>query len=109
VTATTPGDGRPGSAGTVAGRPASSRPEPSHRPRPGGGSARRLIRTILFGSVAVILAIAWLVHELGLDADELLGYAVTSLALVAVVALFGMLAGGILWWVQRRWHRRERR
>lgn len=56
---------------------------------------RRLIRTIVLGTAAVAAAIYWLARELGIDSEELLDYALTSLMLVGamvVLALGGALA-----------------
>ena len=66
---------------------------------------RRLIRTIVLGSVAVFAAIAWLSSELGMDRDELIEYALTGLWLVlgmVVLALAGAaLLRGLKWLLQR--------
>jgi|TARA_Y100001933_G_scaffold8761_2_gene7840 hypothetical protein len=66
---------------------------------------RRLIRTIVLGSVAVFAAIAWLSSELGMDRDELIEYALTGLWLVlgmVVLALAGAaLLRGLKWLLRR--------
>jgi hypothetical protein len=56
---------------------------------------RRLARTIVLGALAVFAGIAWLTRELGMDAAELRGFALTSMMLVAgviVLALAGAAA-----------------
>jgi hypothetical protein len=55
-------------------------------------AGRRLTRTIVLGAIVVFLAIYWLVDQMGLDRDELLGYALTSLLLVGALALLALLA-----------------
>jgi drug/metabolite transporter (DMT)-like permease len=62
---------------------------------------RRLTRTILLGAVVVFLGIAWLARELGLDRDELLGYAFTSLLLVAGAVLLALVAAALMRLVKR--------
>lgn len=66
---------------------------------------RRLIRTIVLGSVAVFAAIAWLSSELGMDRGELIEYALTGLWLVlgmVVLALAGAaLLRGLKWLLRR--------
>jgi len=82
-----PGSGPPGSG--------------RRRKRARDGGSQRLVRTILLGAVAAVFAIAWLARELGLDADELIGYLGASLVLVGLVVVLGILAGGLLWLVRR--------
>ena len=60
----------------------------------------RLTRTVLLGSVAVAFAIYWLAQSYGVDTAELLGYLKTSLAFVLFFALFGILAGMLIWLVR---------
>ncbi len=53
---------------------------------------RRLTRTIVLGTVAVVASLAWLATELGMDRRELLDFALTSLLMVlalVVLAIFG--------------------
>jgi len=66
-----------------------------------GNRSRRLTRTILLGSAAVFLAIAWLARELELDTAELRGYLITSLLLVAAVVLLAVLMAGLIGLVRR--------
>lgn len=80
--------------------------DPRRRGRPTGStgalerarrsSQRRLVRTIVLGTIAVFAAIAWLATEFGMDRDELLGYAVTSLALVLGMVLLALLGAAVL-------------
>lgn len=55
----------------------------------------RLTRTIVLGAIVVFLAILWLADQFGLDRQELLGYALTSLMLVGGLVILG-LAGAAL-------------
>lgn len=62
------------------------------RRAPGSLRQRRLVRTIVLGSVAVVASIAWLAGQLGMDREELLDFALTSVLLVGglvVLAVFG--------------------
>jgi apolipoprotein N-acyltransferase len=74
--------------------------------KPAGG--QRLVRTIVFGAVAVVAAILWVARELDLDRQELLGFAATSLALVGLFAVLGLVAGVLFWLVRRARLRRGR-
>lgn len=60
------------------------------------GSQRRLVRTIVLGTVAVVAAIAWMASEFGMDARELGGYALTSVAMVAAAVVLGLAGAGLL-------------
>lgn len=103
------------------GRPerARRRPLEGQRSRPGGGrgrrapsagrgGAKRLARTILLGAVAAVAALTWLARELGLDQDELLGYAATSVVLVAALVLAGAMLGVLFWFIRRERGPRDR-
>ena len=59
-------------------------------------SQRRLVRTIVLGTLAVFAAIAWLASELGMDTGELLGYALTSLMMVAGVVVLALAGAALL-------------
>jgi high-affinity Fe2+/Pb2+ permease len=72
--------------------------------RSGGG---RLARTVVLGAVAVAFAIYWLAAELGLDREELLGYAAGSLLLVGVLVVLGMVLGALVWLARRAAERRR--
>lgn len=61
----------------------------------------RLLRTIGLGSVAVVLAIAWLVREFQLDVDELLGYLGVSVMFVLAFAACGAAGFALLWLIKR--------
>ena len=60
----------------------------------------RLTRTVLLGSVAVAVGVYWLADSYGVDTDELLDYLRTSAAFVLFFALFGVLAGMVIWLVR---------
>lgn len=64
------------------------------------GSA--LIRALVGGAFAVVAALYWLVRELGLDRAELMDFALTSLAFIAVFAVPGIAAGAVLGILRRR-------
>jgi hypothetical protein len=57
----------------------------------GSAAGRRLTRTIVLGAIVVFLALYWLADQMGLDRNELLGYALTSLMLVGVLVLFALI------------------
>ncbi len=66
---------------------------------------RRLVRTIVLGAVAVFAGIAWLAMEFGMDRDELIGYALTSLMLVlamVALALVGVVLIRLVRWLLGR-------
>lgn len=60
----------------------------------------RLTRTVLLGSLAVAFGVYWLAQSYGVDTSELLDYLRTSLAFVLFFALFGVLAGMLLWLIR---------
>ena len=64
-------------------------------------SQKRLVRTIVLGAVAVLVAIAWLAREFGIETRELIGFFGSSLLLVLMLAVLG-LAGAALLWLFRR-------
>jgi uncharacterized membrane protein len=66
-----------------------------------GAAGRRLTRTILLGAVTVFLAIYWLSDQMGLDRDELLGYALTSLLLVGAVVVLALLGALLIRLIKR--------
>jgi hypothetical protein len=57
--------------------------------------------------VAVVAAIAWVSREMGLDRQELLGYAGASLMLILGFAVLGVCAGALLWLLRRARSRRD--
>ena len=61
----------------------------------------RLARTIGLGTVAVTLALAWLVREFQLDVDELLGFLGVSVLFVLGFAACGALGFAVLWLIRR--------
>jgi uncharacterized membrane protein len=63
---------------------------------------RRLTRTIVLGAVAVLAGIAWLARELGMDAAELRGFAVTSVWLVFAMMLLAVVGAVLLRLLRRR-------
>ena len=64
-------------------------------------TSKRLVRTILLGTLAVAFAVIWLARELELNPDELLSYLGGSLLLVAIVIGFSLLGGCCVWLVKR--------
>ncbi len=60
----------------------------------------RLTRTVLLGSIAVAVGIYWLAQSYGVDTAELFGYLKTSLAFVFFFAVFGVLAGMLIWLIR---------
>ena len=64
-------------------------------------TSNRLVRTILLGSAAVVLALAWLVREFQLDVDELLGFLGVSALFVLGFAACGVLGFALVWLVKR--------
>lgn len=77
----------------------------SERQRSPAARQRRLTRTIVLGSVAVAAGIAWLADSLGMDAGELMDFAVTSALLVLGVVLLALLGAatlrGLKWLLRR--------
>lgn len=69
-------------------------------------SHARLTRTILLGTVAVALAIAWLADAYDVQMADLLSALTASLAFVGVFAALaltaGLLLGGLRWLLSRR-------
>lgn len=57
---------------------------------------RRLVRTIVLGTVAVVAGIAWLAGELGMNKEELLDFAGTSALLVGAMVLLALLGAAVL-------------
>lgn len=73
------------------------------------GRQARLVRTIVLGALAVVAGLGWLTVELGMDPDELTGYALTSLLLVAGAVLVALAGAGLLVGLRQLRRRRERR
>lgn len=62
----------------------------------GSQRQRRLVRSIVLGTLAVVASIVWLAGELGMDRRELLDFALTSLLMVlATVGLAILGAAGL--------------
>lgn len=57
---------------------------------------RRLVRTIVLGTVAVAFGIYWLAGELGMDRQELLDFARTSAFMVGGLVVLALLGAGVL-------------
>ena len=72
-----------------------------NRQRLGSRRQRRLMRTLLLGTLAVAAAIYWLAREYGMDMAELAGFLWASLAFVAGLAI-AALAGAALLRAARR-------
>lgn len=66
-----------------------------------GSSQRRLARSVVLGALAVAAAIAWLATELGMDTDELLGFAGTSLLLVGSMVVLAVGGAGLVRLIRR--------
>ena len=60
----------------------------------------RLTRSILLGTVAVAFGLYYLADSYGVDTAELFDYLKTSLAFVLFFALFGILAGMLIWLIR---------
>jgi apolipoprotein N-acyltransferase len=60
----------------------------------------RLTRTVLLGSIAVAFGVYWLAQSYGVDTAVLFDYLKTSLAFVLFFALFGVLAGMLIWLIR---------
>ena len=60
----------------------------------------RLARTVVLGSVAVAFGLYYLAQSYGVDGAEMLDYLKTSLAFVLFFAVFGMLAGLLVWLIK---------
>lgn len=90
-------------------RATASRRDSGRRPRsaPHRSGGGRLARTIVLGAVAVAFAIYWLAAELGLDRDELLGYAAVSVLFVGVLVVLGLVLGVLVWLARRAAERRR--
>ena len=70
----------------------------------GGARARKsntLIRTVLLGTVAVVVGLYWLGGAFGVDRAEMLYYLMASLIFVCIFGGIGVIAGGTLWLVKR--------
>ena len=65
-------------------------------------TTRRLIRTVILGSVTAAAAIWWLAPAFGADRDQLLDYVLQSTVFVLVLAVPAVLVGGLLVWLRRR-------
>ena len=61
-----------------------------------------LARTILLGCIAAALGIWWLGRAYEVDNEQMLGYLVSSVAFVALMAILGVGGAAVLWLVRRR-------
>ncbi len=61
----------------------------------------RLVRSIVLGALAVAAGVGWLAVELGMDRRVLAEYALTSLALVAVLVVLAVAGAVVLRLVRR--------
>ena len=68
----------------------------------------RLTRTILLGTVAVALAIAWLADAYDVETKDLLQALTASLSFVGVFAALAVLGGLLLGLARRLWRRSRR-
>ena len=75
--------------------------------RRGSASHDRLKRTIIWGSVALLVALFWMVYELGVDAAEVMSFLGASLAFVLGFVVLGVAVGaafiGVRWLVSGRY------
>jgi protein-S-isoprenylcysteine O-methyltransferase Ste14 len=80
----------------------SRRPRRDERRRRGRTRGRnRLGRTVVLGTVAVVLALWWVARELDLDREQLLGYLGTSAVFVAGLIILSLAGAAALWLVKR--------
>lgn len=84
-------------------RPVEQRPrsDVARRAARSGLAGRRLTRTIVLGSLAVLAALAWLADTLDMDTELLKEYALTALLLVGVLVVAGLVGAALLWLVKR--------
>jgi len=68
---------------------------------PGRTSQRRLTRTIVLGTLAVVAAIGWLTREFGLDVRELASFLGQSLVLVGILIACGFAGAYLLRLISR--------
>ena len=89
----------------VSRRPARSR-ESAPRTQARRQANLRLARTVVLGSIAVLLAIVWLGDQYGIDREETLRYLGGALGFVGALTLLGITAGallvGVRWLLARR-------
>lgn len=78
-------------------------------PTRGRARGRRLTRTILLATLAVVVGLYWLADSFGVDRAELLDYLQVSALFVGAFMLAGVLAGGLLWLVRLAWRRYRHR
>lgn len=84
--------------------PKKSAGAPTSRARRRGN---RLARTIVLGTLAVIVSLYWLGESFGVDWTEIRGYLLTSLLFVAVPAVLAVLGALVLLLVKRLRRRRH--
>lgn len=87
------------------------RPEPSPAPgstrsslilgKRGSPVQQRLVRAIVLSALLLLGVLYWLVRDLGLDPDDLLNYAATSLMVVGIMVVLGVFGAGLLWLIRR--------
>lgn len=61
-----------------------------------------LTRTVVLGCIAAAAGIWWLGRAYEVDNERLLGYLLSSVAFVAVMALLGVAGAAVVWLVRRR-------
>lgn len=64
--------------------------------QPAGFNHRRLVRTLLLGTVAVAASVYWLAREYGVDMRELAGYLGASILFVILFAALAVAGALIL-------------
>ena len=61
-----------------------------------------LTRTVVVGCIAAAAGIWWLGRAYEVEDERLLGYLLSSVAFVAVMALLGVAGAAVVWLVRRR-------
>ena len=61
-----------------------------------------LTRTVVLGCIAAAAGIWWLGRAYEVENERLLGYLLSSVAFVAVMALLGVAGAAVVWLVRRR-------
>ena len=64
-------------------------------------SWRRLIRTLVLGTVATVLALIWIADQYGIEREVILSFLGTSTLFVLVLVMLGLVGAGILLAVKR--------
>ncbi len=95
---------RPNESYTARYRREKGEAQPLRRP---GAMHGRIVRAVVGGSIALVVALVWMVVELGVSRDEVLDALGTTLFFVALPVVLGILVGA-LWVGARAWRSRRR-